>query len=84
MNKEITKRLDKIKKLNLEIESLRDQCSHENITGRYKSNTGNWCPSDDSYWIEANCLDCGKRITADSKEDSELYRKLSLSGKVER
>ena len=84
MNKEITKRLEKINKLNLEIECFRNKCPHENITGRYKSNTGNWCPSDDSYWIDVNCLDCGKRITADSKEDSELYRKLSLSGKVER
>lgn len=62
-----------------EIEALRDECPHVNLEGKYKGNTGNWCPQDDSYWIDAYCNDCGKRWMIDSEEDFDEYR--SFSGK---
>lgn len=46
--------------LNNELTILRSKCKHKNRTKKYKSDTGNWCISDDSYWIEFRCEDCGK------------------------
>lgn len=57
-----------------EIKNLQQICGHDKVIGEYKSNTGNWCPGDDSYWIDAVCEDCGKRWSIDSKEDDHLYR----------
>lgn len=57
-----------------EIEALRDACPHVNLHGKYKGDTGNWCPQDDSYWIEAVCKDCERRWFIDSKENAEAYR----------
>lgn len=38
---------------------LRTQCDHGNYTAKYGGNTGNWCESDDSYWVDFNCPECG-------------------------
>jgi len=35
-------------------------CKHENAIKVPKSDVGNWCPHDDSYWYECTCPDCGK------------------------
>jgi hypothetical protein len=55
---------DKIKKnLAKQYEKLRDlqgTCPHEDLYGEYESNTGNWSPSDDRYWLHLKCDDCGK------------------------
>lgn len=74
--------IKKLQKVNSEITNLQSTCTHENFTGEYKADTGNWCQSDDSYWISAKCLDCDKSLYADSRKDYELYRKLSMSGKI--
>lgn len=57
-----------------EIEQLRASCPHENLVGEYRGNTGNWCPQDDSWWINAHCKDCDKQWMIDSKDDAEEYR----------
>lgn len=36
-------------------------CSHPNATKKYCSNTGNYDPTADSYWIQYNCPDCKKQ-----------------------
>jgi len=36
-------------------------CSHEHVIVIHKADTGNWCKSDDRYWTENTCQDCGKR-----------------------
>ena len=35
-------------------------CKHPNLEKTHKSNTGNYDPSADSYWIEFKCPDCNK------------------------
>ena len=40
-----------------------EECDHADVTRVYKSNTGNWCPQDDSYWTEFTCNTCGKNGT---------------------
>lgn len=52
---------DTIEELHRVIKFLQDDCQHKNLNKEYKSNTGNYDPSCDSYWIEYECLDCGKR-----------------------
>jgi hypothetical protein len=52
-------------KLADELIKLRSVCSHLNVTKEHKSNTGNYDPSADSYWIDFRCPDCGKRWTED-------------------
>lgn len=40
--------------------ALQYECPHTNVDKKYKSNTGNYDPSANSYWIELSCPDCGK------------------------
>lgn len=46
----------------LQNEVLRQQglCSHRNLKRTPRSDTGNWCKSDDCYWYEFHCQDCDK------------------------
>lgn len=41
------------------LEALRAECAHENYTAKYGGNTGNWSESDDSYWVDFHCPECG-------------------------
>lgn len=54
-----------IRKLHDQIEEIQEQCSHPKscVTRVGKSNTGNYDPSEDSYWYECNCALCQKRWT---------------------
>jgi hypothetical protein len=72
----------KIGKLYLQKQAIIAECTHTNLTGEYKSNTGNWCPSDDSYWIDVTCDDCGKWWMIDSKEDDHAYRTTKFKKRV--
>ena len=71
---------NRIKDYQERLDRWQSECPHDIVEGQYKASTGNWCPQDDSYWITATCLDCGKHIFADS--NTELYRKLSGSGMI--
>lgn len=57
----------KLQKVYDALDELKQICPHEHTEGEYKGDSGNWCPHDDSYWIDARCLDCGKRWHIDSK-----------------
>lgn len=61
-----------------EYQKIRDLCQHEKITYKHKSNTGNYCPSDDSYWAECCCLVCDKKWD-ESQQDA--YQKYGKTGK---
>lgn len=39
---------------------LQKLCQHTNATKTRHSNTGNYDPSADSYWISHKCPDCNK------------------------
>ena len=61
---EIQKRFFEIEKKQekweLEEKKLQDLCTHPVATENHRSNTGNYDPSADSYWIEYKCPDCDK------------------------
>jgi len=48
-------------KLARELSKLQLVCSHPNAKKEYRSNTGNYDPSADSYWIDFQCPDCRKK-----------------------
>jgi len=50
-----------IKEKQNELQKIQDNCMHLNKTKMYKSNTDNYDPTRDRYWVEYHCLDCGKR-----------------------
>lgn len=49
-----------VEKAQAELYAYRDQCKHVNAVRVPHSDTGNYDPSDDSYWYECECPRCGK------------------------
>lgn len=50
-----------IKRMNKATEDMRQlqkDCQHDNVKQEYKSDTGNYDPSMDMYWVEFRCEDC--------------------------
>lgn len=68
MNSVMLSLLRKQDAIQSQIDRIRLSCKHPNIEFENKSNTGNWCDADDSYWISIDCLDCGAKITFDSDQ----------------
>jgi hypothetical protein len=56
-----------IKELESRIYDIQKECVHppDALTKKAKSDTGNWCVSDDRYWYECKCSLCGKWWTED-------------------
>lgn len=55
-------------RLTQELHALQKACPHIDKTGVYGSNTGNYDPSADCYWISVNCHDCGRTWSIYSDE----------------
>lgn len=51
---------DRKTRLISELKELQNFCTHPDVEKKYASNTGNYDPSADFYWIEFRCPDCGK------------------------
>jgi len=47
------------------LSELQTECPHQNVKKEYKGSGGNYDPSADSYWINFDCPDCGKRWQED-------------------
>jgi len=77
MNTRIEEINKEISKLERELYEIRKSCLHENYKSEYGANTGNYDPSSDCYWINVECLDCGKFMMFDSVKDREQYYKYS-------
>lgn len=43
-----------------ELEDLQNVCAHPDVIIVHKSDTGNYDRSQDCYWTEHTCPDCGK------------------------
>lgn len=71
-------------KAELELEQLQAECEHPNRLVKYGANTGNWCASDDSYWIDIFCPDCEKMWTVDQDFIGNRYGKYERVGKYEK
>lgn len=41
------------------IRDLKETCPHNDVERVSKSDTGNWCRDDDSYWTACKCKVCG-------------------------
>ena len=65
---------DKIKSLQEDIKLVQDGCHHPKVVYERCSNTGNYDPSCDSYWVDIRCLCCEKRIHLDSEVEPLYYR----------
>jgi len=63
---------DKIDKLVGQLCDLRETCIHPNVTKQYRGDTGNYDPSQDSYWINWHCPDCGKLWTTPQDRENNL------------
>jgi predicted RNA-binding Zn-ribbon protein involved in translation (DUF1610 family) len=44
---------------------LQTKCTHPNVVSQYKADTGNYDKSQDRYWVEFRCPDCGKQWMED-------------------
>ena len=52
-----------IKEASDRINVLRSKCKHKKAVKTYGSNTGNYDPSNDGYWTEYSCPECGRYWT---------------------
>ena len=64
-----------IKTLQDEVVSIQEDCSHDRIVYKYGSNTGNYDPSCDSYWVDIECLCCDKKFHIDSDLEPYYYKR---------
>lgn len=69
---------EEIEALFEELHKHQSRCKHRKVEVTHKSDTGNYCPQDDSYWIDAYCPVCLKKWTVDSNDNPEEYRRLGL------
>lgn len=79
--KRITKKMGE---LAFALKNLQEECEHPNAVGTYDSNTGNWCPADDHYWLECKCPDCGKYWRIDSKDQEYRFWDRNFNRKINR
>ncbi len=73
MNKEIEEIWQQIGALHKRLKEIEKACPHKNYKSEYHSNTGNYDQWGDTYWVNVNCLDCGKFMQFDSEEDRVSY-----------
>lgn len=63
---------NKIISLREQLEELQNLCKHPDVTKKYGGDSGNYDPSQDSYWIDWRCPDCGKFWTTDQSRENVL------------
>ena len=59
---------NEIENLQRQIEHNQNECKHPFAGKTHKSDTGNYSKSDDRYWTEFECPDCGKRWTEEGSK----------------
>ena len=64
--------MNKKAKLSIQLSELQELCTHPDITKQYRGDTGNYDPSQDSYWINWHCPDCDKRWTTPQDRENLL------------
>lgn len=65
MDKEVEIIYSKLNKWNTRLQLYQESCAHLNVDKVTESNTGNYDPSQDSYWYNCKCLDCNKQWMED-------------------
>lgn len=56
LREDLDARIDKLDEARRQLQLV---CLHIGATQAPRSDTGNWCKSDDRYWYECSCPDCG-------------------------
>jgi len=72
VKQQMDKMLKQMDKLYAKQELLKSQCTHEGLLGEYGANTGNYCSSDNSYWVNFKCPQCDKCWRED--QDKQQYK----------
>ena len=75
MTTEMKKLLKQFERIADKICKLRDECPHDSVIAKYRGDSGNYDPNDNTYWVEVNCDDCGKYFSVYENKDPEGYRK---------
>ena len=58
------------------LKALRDQCNHSGeLSYQYQSSSDGWSKSDDAYWMDWHCHECGNRWTTSQDDAFELTTK---------
>lgn len=74
MKRDIEKLFQQRDKLNQKIKAYQEACTHEKVKVKPGSNTGNYDPYADCWWVDVHCQDCDSRMCYDSHEHPEQYR----------
>ena len=75
INEEITVMQHRINELYSEIVKIQERCPHMRMTLEAKSDTGNYCKSDDEYWFSAECRSCGKTFRVSQSERGIVHER---------
>ena len=62
---QVTQLDQQIEELVRQRNELRSRCRHLHAVAKYGSNTGNYDPTQDCYWVDFHCYDCGRRWRED-------------------
>lgn len=60
INTRYKKLLVKEAKIAQAIKALQEECTHPSLSKIAKGSSGNYDPSNDCWWYECKCPDCGK------------------------
>ena len=77
IEKTYEKLLDSKQRIETAIRELQSVCTHSQAVVNKDCDTGNWCSSDDSYWVTVKCPSCGYYKRFDSVDDVAEYKKWS-------
>jgi DNA repair exonuclease SbcCD ATPase subunit len=62
--------------LHRQMEAFQSKCNHTQVYGKLSSDTGNYDRTQDDYWIDAICPECGRYFTAFASNNEEEYLSL--------
>ena len=65
------------------LREVQSNCDHSEGSGTYHGNTGNWCPQDDSYWINFECSICSKRLFVENQQSPTTAETLDATRRVD-
>jgi hypothetical protein len=77
LNEELSRKTldfeNKVRELKSEIAELKSTCTHTRFVYSYGGNISNYAPTDDCYWINIHCLDCGMKKSFYDNDEQYHY-----------
>jgi hypothetical protein len=56
-----------------QVANFQSKCNHTQVYSKLSSDTGNYDPSQDDYWIDSICPECGKSFCVFASQNEEAY-----------